>query len=329
MLKRKGNFRNLISILVMALFTLSLNAQTINEVIESFNAGAAEVTAGNYESAITNFESTIEQATALGAEGDEMKAKAEMQIPQLYYRMAMDTYKAKDIPGAIIKFEETVAACDKYGNDDVKGKSLKYLPPLYNSNGNSQLKAGDFEGAIASFDKAVEYQPDYARAIYGKGLVYRKQKDQDNMVATLEQAIEVGNNADPVDEKTVAAATKILKDGYVNAGKLAFKDENYADAISNFESSFKYDPEDAEVYYLICVCHGRQDEFEKAVESGTKALEYEEDDVDKKARIYYELGNAYVKLVEYDKACAAFNNCLVEPYTASVQHQIDNVLKCQ
>jgi len=329
MLKRKGNFRNLISVLVMTLFALSLNAQTINEVIESFNAGAAEVTAGNYESAITNFESTIEQATALGAEGDEMKAKAEMQIPQLYYRMAMDTYKAKDIPGAIIKFEETVAACDKYGNDDVKGKSLKYLPPLYNSNGNTQLKASDFEGAIASFDKAVEYKPDYARAIYGKGLVYRKQKDQDNMVATLEQAIEVGNNADPVDEKTVAAATKILKDGYVNAGKLAFKDENYADAISKFESSFKYDPENAEVYYLICVCHGRLGEFEKAVESGTKALEYEEDDVDKKARVYYEVGNAYVKLVEYDKACAAFQNCLVEPYTASVQHQIDNVLKCQ
>ena len=327
MLKRKGNFRTLFSVMVMALFSLSVNAQTINEVIETFNAGAAEVTAGNFESAIAKFELTIEQATAMGAEGDEMKVKAEGQIPPLYYRMAMDTYKAKDIPGAIAKFEETVAACDKYGNDDVKGKSLKYIPQLYNSNGNTQLKAGDFEGAIASFDKAVEYQPDYARAIYGKGLVYRKQKDQDNMVATLEQAIEVGNAAG--DEKTVAAATKILKDGYVNAGKLAFKDENYTDAISNFESSFKYDPENAEVYYLICVANGRQGDFEKAVESGTKALEYEEDDADKKAKIYYELGNAYVGLVQNDKACEAFKNCLVEPYTASVKHQMDNVLKCQ
>lgn len=329
MLKRRGNFRTLFSVLVMALITLSLNAQTINEVIESFNTGAAEVTAGNFEAAISNFESTIEQANTLGAEGDEMKAKAEGQIPPLYYRMAMDTYKAKDIPGAIVKFEETVAACDKYGNEDVKGKSLKYIPQLYNSNGNTQLKAGEFEGAIASFDKAVEYKPDYARAIYGKGLVYRKQKDQDNMVATLEQAIEVGNAANPIDDKTVAAATKILKDGYVNAGKLAFKDENYADAIGNFESSFKYDPENAEVYYLICVAHGRQGDFEKAVESGTKALEYEEDDADKKAKIYYELGNAYVSLAQNDKACEAFKNCLLEPYTASVKHQMDNVLKCQ
>jgi len=327
MLKRKGNFRNLTSVLVMALFTFSLNAQTINEVIESFNAGAAEVSAGNYEAAIENFVATIDQATALGAEGDEMKAKAEEQIPPLYYRMALDTYKEKDIPGAIVKFEETVAACDKYGDDDIKDKSLKYIPQLYNANGLAQLKSEDYDGAIASFDKAVEYQPDYARAIYGKGLVYRKQDDNDNMVATLEQAIEVGNASG--DDKTAEAATKILKDHFLNSGKLAFKDENWEEAISNFESSFKYDSEDPEPYYLICVIHGRQGDFEKAVEYGTRALEYEEDDADKQARVYYELGNAYVSLVEYDKACAAFKNCLVEPYTASVKHKMDNVLKCQ
>jgi tetratricopeptide (TPR) repeat protein len=327
MLKRNGNFRNLIIVWVMALFTLSLNAQTINEVIESFNAGAADVTAGNYEAAIVKFESTIEQATALGAEGDEMKAKAEEQIPQLYYRMAMDTYKAKDIPGAIVKFEETVVACDKYGDDDIKDKSLKYIPQLYNSNGLAQLKSEDFDGAIESFDKAVEYQPDYARAIYGKGLVYRKQDDNDNMVATLEKAIEMGNASG--DDKTVEAATKILKDHFVNSGKLAFKDEKWEEAIGNFESSFKYDSEDPEPYYLICVANGRQGNFEKAIEAGDKALEFEEDDADKKARIYYELGNAYVSLAQNEKACEAFKNCLVEPYTASVKHTMENVLKCQ
>jgi tetratricopeptide (TPR) repeat protein len=327
MLKRTGNFRNLLSVMVMTLSAFSLNAQTINEVIESFNAGAAEVTAGNYQGAIAKFESTIEQATALGAEGDEMKAKAEEQIPPLYYRIALDTYKEKDIPGAITRFEETVAACDKYEDDDVKEKSLKYIPQLYNANGLAQLKSEDYTGAIASFDKAVEYQPDYARAIYGKGLVYRKQDDNANMVATLEQAIEVGNASG--DDKTAEAATKILKDHFVNSGKLAFKDEKWEEAISNFESSFKYDAEDAEPYYLICVIYGRQGDFEKAIEYGTKALEYEEEDVDRQARIYYELGNAYVNLVEYDKACEAFKKCLVEPYTASVKHKMDNVLKCQ
>ena len=74
---KKGIFRKGFTVLTVMLITISLNAQTINEVIEAFNAGAAEMNAGNFEAAIAGFESTIEQATALGAEGDEMKAKAE------------------------------------------------------------------------------------------------------------------------------------------------------------------------------------------------------------------------------------------------------------
>ena len=91
---KKGNFRTGIAVIAVMLITVSLNAQTINEVIEAFNAGAAEMNAGNFEGAVAGFESTIEQATALGAEGDEMKTKAEAQIPPIHYRMAMDAYKA-------------------------------------------------------------------------------------------------------------------------------------------------------------------------------------------------------------------------------------------
>ena len=283
--------------------------------------------AGNFEGAIAGFESTIEQAVTLGAEGDEMKAKAEAQIPPLYYRVAMDKYKAKDLPGAIISFEETIAACDQYGNDDIKGKSLKYIPQLHNAVGNSQIKSGDLDAALASFDKAIEYQPDYARAIYGKGMVYRKQKDDVQMVSTLEKAIEIGTAKG--DEKTVAAATKTLKDHFMNNGKLAFKAEDYETALVNFESSFKYDSENAEPYYLMCVIYGKQENFEKAIEYGVNAAKFEVDDVDKQARIHYELGNAYMAVVDYDKACASFTKALVEPYTNTVKHKMENVLICK
>ncbi|MFC2080815.1 tetratricopeptide repeat protein [Bacteroidota bacterium] len=323
---RKGNFRKYFSVLLIAVFAVSLNAQTtITEVINAFNAGAEEVNAGNFEGAIAQFESTISIADELGAEGDEMKANATGQIPALHYRMAMDTYKAKDIPGAIGKFEATVAACDKYGNDEIKAKSLKYIPQLLNAQGNSQVKSGDFDAAIASFDKAIGYKPDYARAIYGKALVYKKQDNDSEMIAAMEKAIEVGTSAG--DEKTIAAATKTLKDHYENAGKLAFKAEDYEEAIKNFETSYKYDGKDAEPYYLTCVIYGKQEEFEKAVEYGLKAAELEEEA--NQAKIWYEVGNAYTNLVEYEKACDAFSKALVEPYLASVKHKMDNVLKCQ
>lgn len=308
------------------LLTISMNAQTLNEVIQAFNAAAGEINAANYEAALTGFESTIELATALGAEGDDMKAKAEGQIPNAYYRIAMDKYKAKDIEGAITSFENAVSASDKYGNESVKSKALQYIPQLYNSVGNSKVKAEDFDAAIASFDKAIEYKPDYARAYYGKGVAYMKMKNDEGKISSMEKAIEVGTAA--ADETTTAAATKILKDHFVYAGKVVYQAEKYDEAIANFESSLKYDAENAEAYYLISVIHGKKKEFEETVKYGLKALEYEEDDVNKKAKIYYEVGMAYTALVEYDKACDALSNALVEPYTSSVKHNMENVLKC-
>ena len=323
---RKGSFRKYFGAMILASITLSMNAQlTITEVINAFNAGAEQVNAGDFDAAIAKFEETIALADELGTEGDEMKANATAQIPALNYRMAMDTYKAKDIPGAIAKFETTVEACDKYGNDDIKAKSLKYIPQLYNANGNAQVKGGDFEGALASFEKAIEYKPDYARAFYGKALVYKRQNDEVNMLATMEKAIEVGNEAG--DSKTAAAATKALKDFYMNSGKIAFKAEDYEEAIKNFEASYAYDAENAEPYYLTCVVYGKQGEFEKAVEYGIKAAQYQA--ADDQAKIWYEVGNAYVSLVEYEKACDAFSKALVEPYLNTVKHKMENVLNCQ
>jgi tetratricopeptide (TPR) repeat protein len=323
---RKGNLRRNISLLVMMLISVSLIAQpTITDVINAFNAGAEEVNAGNFETAIAKFEETISLAETLGAEGDEMKANAQGQIPTLHYRMASDAYKAKDIPGAISKFEATVEACEKYGNEEIKAKALKYIPQLCNSQGSSQSKAGEFEAAHISFDKAIESKPDYARAYYNKALVYKKQNDEANMVSTMEKAIEVGTAAG--DEKTTAAATKTLKNLYLSYGKTAFKAEDYDEALKNLEASYKYDDQDADPYYLSCVIYGQKGEFEKAVEYGLKAAQYE--DAADQAKIWYELGNAYMNLVEYEKACDAFSKALVEPYLNTVQHKMDNVLNCQ
>ena len=324
---KKRNFRKGIVVLFVMLITISLNAQTINEVIEAFNAGAAEMNAGNFEAAIAGFEATIEKATALGAEGDDMKANAEGQIPPIHYRIAMDKYKAKDLPGAIISFENAVAAGEQYGNEDIKAKSLKYIPQLYNAVGNAQLKSDEYDAALASFDNALKYQPDYARAIYGKALTYKKMNDDATMITTMETAIAVGNATD--DAKTVEAATKTLKDHYVNNGKISFQAEEWDEALSYFETSFKYDDTDPEPYYLMCVIYGKQESPEKAIVYGEKAAEREEDDVNKKARIYYELGNAYMVIIEYEKACEAYSQALVEPYLNSVKHKMDNVLKCQ
>jgi len=112
-----------------------------------------------------------------------------------------------------------------------------------------------------------------------------------------------------------------------NSGKLAFKDEEYDKAIEYFETSNKYDASDPDAYYITCVIYGKQENYEKAVEYGLKAVQYE--DADDQAKIWYEVGNAYMGLVEYEKACEAYSKALVEPYLTSVKHKMDNVLNCQ
>jgi tetratricopeptide (TPR) repeat protein len=307
--------------------TVTLNAQTITDVINAFNAGAEQVNSGNFENAIAKFEECIQLASQLGSEGDEMKLKAQGQIPALYYRIAGDKYKAKDIEGAITWFEKTVDVCNQYGNEEIKEKSINYIPQLYYAKGNTHFKNEEFEQALASYDKAIEYLPDYAKAYYGKALAYKKLNDNVNMVTMIDKAIETGNTSG--DSKTVEGAVKAGRDYRIDQGKTAMREENFEAAIQQFNASMKYDNQFAEPYYYLAVIYNKQLEFDKAVENALKAIEFDTSEPEKKAGIYFELGNAYVGIVEYQKACEAFRNALYEPYTNTVKNKMENVLNCQ
>lgn len=318
------------SFFIMFLLVLpaQMRSQTINEVILAFNAGAELVNNGAFEGAIAKFEECIALAAQLGAEGDEMKANAQGQIPNLYYRMAVDAYKAENLDAAIKKFEETVVACEKYGNDDIKGKSLNYIPQLHYSKGNAYIKSEEYAQAIASFDKAIEKLPDYAKAYYGKGLVYRKTGEEDKMVEFFNKTIETAGRSG--DTKTSSAASKALRDLYFGKAAQAINDEDYVTSFDMFNKTLEYDSTFADPYYYMSVINNKQLEYDKALENASKALALESDDL-KKPKIYFEIGNAYLGIVEYEKACEAFKNCLVESYEKMemAKHKIENVLNCK
>jgi tetratricopeptide (TPR) repeat protein len=109
----------------------------------------------------------------------------------------------------------------------------------------------------------------------------------------------------------------------------SLKEEDYESAINLFNASMKYDDQYAEPYYYLSAIYNKQLDYEKAVENAEKAIAYDDSEPEKKARIYFELGNAYVGMVEYEKACQAFKNALYEPYTNSVKYKMENVLQCQ
>jgi tetratricopeptide (TPR) repeat protein len=313
-------------VLIIMVLPLQIRSQTINDVILTFNAGAELVNSGSFEGAIAKFEECISMATKLGAEGDEMRTNAQNQIPNLHYRIAVDKYKAEDIDGAIKKFEETIVACEKYSNNEIKTKAMNYIPQLYYSKGNACVKNEDYNGAITNFDKAIELVPDYAKAYYGKGLVYKKTGEEEKMVDILNKTIETA--AKSGDTKTGAAASKALRDLYFAKAAQAVKEENYETAFAMFAKTLEYDSSYPDPYYYMAVIYNKQLEYDKSLENANKALELETDTT-KQPKIYFELGNAYIGIVEYEKACEAFSRCLVEPFAEKAKYKMENVLNCK
>lgn len=326
MISRKTGLVSALSFMMFVFLSVSVSAQTYAEVVEAFNAAAEDIKSGNFELAISKFENCIELATQLGPEGDEMKANAESQIPVIYLRLAKDVYKAKDYEEAIKKFEETIMACEKYTNEKIKKDSEKYLLSSHYNVANQKYKGDDFEGALSHFNSAIEYNSEYAKAYYGKGLVYQKQGDLENMLVAFEKAIEFGNSTG--DEKIASASSNKVRDYYFRLGTDAVKADDYQTAVNNLSKALKYDLEHSQSYYWLAVMYNKEMEYDKAVANAVEALKFDKTEDHIKARIYYELGNAYVGLVEYEKACDAFRNALYDPYTNTVKYKMENVLNC-
>lgn len=302
-----------------------LHAQPINDVINKFNDGAQLVSAGSYEEAVAKFEECYKMAVDLGDEGNDMKAKAAEQIPNLHYKMAMDNYKAKNIEGAIEKFKDARIAGEKYGNEEISSKSEKYIPQLYNLVGKTYVNQDETEKALSSFDSALVWNPEYAQAIYNKGMVYKVSGDDDKMIDLMNESIKVGNKTG--DDKTTQAASEVLRDYYRDKAIAAINSEDDDQALAMSDKSLKYDKEFSDPYYYKALIYNKQLEYDMALENAQKALDYATEETNT-SRIWFELGNAYSGNVDYQKACDAYGKCTEEPYLSRAEHKKD-VLSCQ
>ena len=86
---------------------LQIHGQSLIEAQEAYNAGM-DLVGTDIEAAIENVEKSLEIANRLGAEGEEVKELAEIQIPGLYYDKAMAHYRERDIEQALDGFAEAM-----------------------------------------------------------------------------------------------------------------------------------------------------------------------------------------------------------------------------
>lgn len=334
--------KKLLALINVMLFPVMMMAQSpMDPVIALFNDGAAKINAGDFKTAIADFEEVIPRAEEVSNASSDPKVKStandlitksKAQLPVLYYQVATAQIKANKYEDALPNLIKTVELSDLYGNNaDNKAKALKYLPQLYKSVGDQKLKGKNYSAAHENYDNALRYDPDYTRAILGKGMVFAEQMKEKDMVQYLTRAIELAKQA--ADEKTVETATLRLGKYFVNRGNIDLADidpeePDYSLAIESFEKAISYNPAAADAYYMLAVIWNKNIEFDKAIENSKKALEFETD-ATKIGAINLELGNGYFGIAEYSLACEAYNKAMVGPIAEKAVAKKEKVPGCE
>lgn len=309
--------------LIIAFLSLTsiIFAQTMNEAGEAFNAGIAALKAKDYAKAIKEYNNCISLCDQIGDEGAEMKMQAESQLPSAYYNLAGSLYRGKKFDEAISTYAKTAEYATNLNNADLAKKAKENMAKVYYSKGTALYKAKNYDNALTAFNKGIEADPSYFKSFYGKGLVYNKQDNAEAFKAAMDKAIELG----PANDKTVAAAkTTVFRSFRTDAGK-ALQAGNFKNAVENINIALNYESGDAQTFYFAIIAYNGLSNWNKAIESGKKALELEKKS---KSNIYFELGKAYEGIANKAEACNAYKKVTDGPNKPAADHKVNTELKC-
>ncbi len=297
------------------LFFYSGQSQTMEEAGTEYNK-AIELSKNNdYKGAITGFEKSIKMLdkillnadTEVSIQAEQMKAQAQQQLPNLYFKSGTGLYKEKKFDEALAEYKKTVEVCEKYNETKIKEKTNYNIAVLYTMKASSAYKAKEYEKAVALYDNALAAKGNYTKALFQKGLSLNKLDKDDEMIATLEKAIEVGEETD----KDVMNSKKLLASHFSVKGAKLIKNKDYDGAVELQNKALSYDETYATAYYYLAAIYNLEGKHDEAIEAANKGIENEKDDAEDKARYYFELGLAQKAQGKSTEACEAFKKANV------------------
>ncbi len=318
----------ILSLIFFAVFSVSSYSQVnINNAIAAYNGGLQVLQAGDYSAAVDSFKLCISIAKELGEEGDDIRIQAENQLPIVNYEIGRKLVSEQNYDSAIVKLKETVDIAKAFGTDaDVK-RVTDALGQVYYIQGAVLYKQGKFNEALDMFNKSLEINPNNSKALYMTALSYKSLDDDANLIDAVKKASEAAK-ADN-DNRLAESSLKLGRDYFLIKANKAKDEKKYDEAIKYLKTSIEFDSENSTTYFLLAQTYGAQKMWDEVISSGNKALEYEKDTPTDKAKIYYEMGNAYMEKGENDKACDAFKKASYGAYKESAEYQVQHVLKCE
>ena len=315
-----------LSAVFIASLTLGAQSQTRNDAAIAFNA-AVQLANTDMPGAIKAMTDVISMCDKAGADANDLKANAQKAIPGWYYQIANNFLKDKKIDDAQVALEKSLELAELYTIADAKTKASDQLSRVYLSKGYAQLKANKTDEAIVLFDKAIKTQPAYAKAYFGKGQACLKKGDLDKMKEAMDLAISHGKETG--DTTAVSNAKNLMRDNMITRSSKAVQKGANDQAINFANASLTYNDHNPAAYYLLAVAYNKTSKWDDAIEAANKGLALEDNSKEKKARYYFELGNAQKGKGNTTAACSSFKNAAYGVNAAAATYQVTTVLKCK
>lgn len=313
--------------LMLAGFSIgNLIAQDLDAAGSKLNEANQAFKDGKNQDALNLYQQTIDMATKLGEPGADIVKAAQANIPVIHFNIAKQLFTENKYDESIAEFQKAVETGEKYGDASNKAKAAEQIPVVLYSKGNALYKAKDYKGALAAFTESTQKNPNYYKAYYGMGLAYKGLNDLDQMMVSMDKAIELATAAK--DDKFVGTVKAAAKKYTQAGGAERLAEKKYDDAIKYLDASIKYGEPDASMYYYYAMAYNAKKQWDKAIEATNKGLALEQDTPETKAMHYFEQGNAYKGKGDTEKACAAYKNAKYGKFVQNADYEI-KTLKCK
>ena len=271
-------------------------AQDLAAVVETFNAAATALNEKNYEGALAQFNTVLEQATALGEEGEEVAANCKESIPKILLQLGKENAEGKDFDAAVDFFNKAAAKAQDFANNDaVVAEAQKLIPQMLNAKAGALLNAKDYEGAIEAYQSVIAADPANGAALLRIGQAYSALDKADEAIEALTKAAENGQEAN---------AKKLLSNIYLKKAVACQKDKDMKGMLENAQLSAENN-DSANAQKLIGTAALSLNQNQVAAEAFEAYLDLNPEAADK-AQTIYQIGMAYMGANNNGKACSYF-----------------------
>ena len=298
-----------------------VSAQDIEAAADAYNQAIGFTQAGNHTEALKLYQKTIELSEELGDEGMELLIRAEQQLPSTFFNVGKNLYEDKKLNEAIPYFEESVKYADQMGESRTADASRTYLAGIFTAQGNADLRADALDRAIENYNKAIRNKPDFARAYYGLGLVYRKQGNNEEMKQAMDKVIDLS----PAGDKTAENARSAVATVYLNDGAMALQKSAWDQAIGSLTVSAEYNDAEPMTFYYMALAYNGKKQWDDAIEAAGKAIALNYENA---SDAWFEIGKANEGKGDTGAACEAYKKVTAGNNVAAAKYQVDQVLKC-